>query len=38
VISGMDYVDQIRRGTGGNGKVVGEPDKIIRMRVASHVK
>jgi len=38
VISGMDYVDQIRRGTGGNGKVVGEPDKIIRMRVASDVK
>jgi len=38
VIGGMDYVDQIKRGTGGNGKVVGEPDKIIRMRVAADVK
>ena len=38
VISGMDYVDQIKRGTGSNGQVVGQPDKIIRMRVASDVK
>ncbi len=38
VISGMDLVDQIKRGTGGNGKVLGEPDKIVRMRVAADVK
>ncbi|MFL5283397.1 MAG: peptidylprolyl isomerase [Rhodopila sp.] len=38
VISGMEYVDQIKLGTGGNGKVLGEPDKIIRMRVAADVK
>jgi peptidylprolyl isomerase len=39
VISGMDYVDQIKRGdAASNGKVTGQPDKIIRMRVAADVK
>jgi len=38
VISGMDYVDQIKRGTGPNGQVVGEPDRIIHMRLAADVK
>jgi peptidylprolyl isomerase len=39
VISGMEYVDQIKRGSSAsNGKVAGEPDKIIRMRVAADVK
>jgi peptidylprolyl isomerase len=38
VIDGMQYVDQIKRGTGSNGQVVGQPDKIIRMRVAADVK
>ena len=38
VIGGMEHVDQIKRGTGPNGQVVGEPDKIIRMRVAADVK
>ena len=38
VISGMEYVDQIKRGTGPNGQVVGEPDRIVHMRVAADVK
>ena len=38
VIRGMEYVDQIKRGTGRNGQVVGEPDHIVHMRVAADVK
>jgi peptidylprolyl isomerase len=38
VVSGMEYVDQIKRGTGPNGSVQGEPDRIIHMRVAADVK
>ena len=38
ITGGMEYVDQIKRGTGGNGQVVGQPDRIIRMRVAADVK
>ncbi len=38
VVRGMEYVDQIRRGTGSNGQVVGDPDRIVRMRVAADVK
>jgi peptidylprolyl isomerase len=38
VVRGMEYVDQIKRGTGPNGTVVGEPDRIIHMRVAADVK
>lgn len=34
VVSGMQYVDNIRRGTGGNGEV-SNPDKIVKMRLAS---
>ena len=34
VISGMDVVDKIKRGTGGNG-MVGDPTRIIHMRVES---
>ncbi|MHA1565547.1 MAG: peptidylprolyl isomerase [Alphaproteobacteria bacterium] len=34
VTEGMDYVDGIRKGAGGNG-IVDEPDKIIRMQVAA---
>ena len=37
VISGMEFVDRIKRGSGGNGIVQG-PDKIIHMRVAADVK
>ena len=33
VVSGMEAVDKIKRGAGGNG-VVQEPDRILRMRPA----
>jgi peptidylprolyl isomerase len=38
VVKGMEFVDQIKRGTGPNGMVQGEPDRIIHMRVAADVK
>ncbi|HET6608603.1 MAG TPA: peptidylprolyl isomerase [Rhodopila sp.] len=38
VIKGMELVDQIKRGTGPNGQVVGEPDRIVHMHVAADVK
>ena len=37
VVRGMEYVDQIKRGTGPNGMVT-DPDRIIRMRVAADEK
>ena len=37
VVSGMEFVDKIKRGTGGNG-MVSSPDKIVHMRVAADVK
>jgi peptidylprolyl isomerase len=33
VIDGMDVVDAIKRGTGRNGAVIGQPDYIVAMRV-----
>jgi peptidylprolyl isomerase len=35
VTDGMTHVDNIKLGTGGNGSVVGEPDRIVSMRVAA---
>jgi peptidylprolyl isomerase len=37
VVQGMDFVDQIKRGSGGGG-TVSDPDKIIHFRVAADVK
>lgn len=37
VVSGMEFVDKIKRGTGQNGRV-SSPDKIIRMQVAADAK
>ncbi len=37
VVSGMEFVDKIKRGAGGNGQVSG-PDRIVHMRVAADVK
>lgn len=34
VVSGMEHIDQIKRGAPGSG-VVKDPDRIIRMRVAA---
>ena len=38
VVKGMEFVDAIKRGAGPNGQVLGEPDRIIHMRVAADVK
>jgi peptidylprolyl isomerase len=35
VVSGMDYVDQIKRGDPANNGEVADPDRIGRMRVAA---
>jgi peptidylprolyl isomerase len=37
VVSGMEFVDQIKRGSPGSG-IVSDPDRIIHMRVAADVK
>ncbi|MDR3425779.1 MAG: peptidylprolyl isomerase [Alphaproteobacteria bacterium] len=38
VVSGMEYVDQIKAGTQANNGAVSDPTKIVRMRVAADVK
>jgi peptidylprolyl isomerase len=37
VVQGMEFVDQIKRGSGGSG-TVSNPDRIVHMRVAADVK
>ncbi len=37
VVSGMEYVDQIKKGSSANNGAVSQPDKILRMRVAADV-
>ena len=37
VVSGMEFIDQIKRGSGGGG-TVSNPDKIVQVRVAADVK
>ncbi len=37
VVSGMEFVDKIKRGSGGSGMVSG-PDKIVSMQVAADAK
>src|SRR5579864_8791090 len=37
VVSGMEHVDAIKRGSGGSG-TVSNPDRIVHMRVAADVK
>ena len=34
VVSGMEFVDQIKKGGGSNG-IVSDPDKIVKMQVAA---
>jgi peptidylprolyl isomerase len=38
VVSGMEYVDKIKRGDAAANGIVSNPDKIIRMRVAADEK
>ncbi len=33
VVDGMDIVDAIKRGRGQNGSVIGEPDRMVALRV-----
>jgi len=33
VTEGLDVLDAIKKGTGANGAVVGEPDRMVDMRV-----
>jgi cyclophilin family peptidyl-prolyl cis-trans isomerase len=37
VVSGMQYVDAVKRGSGSSG-MVSNPDRIVHMRVAADVK
>jgi len=37
VVQGMEFVDKIKRGSGGSGSV-SSPDKIVRVQVAADVK
>jgi len=37
VVQGMEFIDKIKRGSGGGG-TVSNPDKIIRMQVAADAK
>jgi peptidylprolyl isomerase len=38
VVSGMDFVDHIKKGSAGNNGAVQGPDKIIKMQVAADAK
>ncbi len=38
VVSGMEFVDKIKKGDSGNNGSVSAPDKIIKMQVAADVK
>jgi len=38
VVQGMEFVDNIKKGEGPNGSVLGEPDTIVRMQVAADAK
>ena len=38
VVSGMEFVDKIKRGTGSSGMVPPPPDRIVHMRLAADVK
>ncbi len=38
VVSGMEHVDGIKKGSSANNGMVQDPDRIVRMRVAADVK
>lgn len=38
VVSGMEFVDNIKKGSASNNGMVPDPDRIVRMRVAADVK
>ena len=38
VVSGIEFVDRIKRGVGQSGQVPNPPDRIVRLRVEADVK
>ncbi|MFI4998265.1 MAG: peptidylprolyl isomerase, partial [Reyranellales bacterium] len=38
VVSGMEFVDKIKRGVGQSGSVSAAPDKMIKVQVAADAK
>eukprot|EP01037_Dinobryon_pediforme_P032547 gene32547-37535_t len=38
VVSGMEFVDKIKKGSAGNNGAVSDPDKIIKLEVAADAK
>ena len=38
VVSGMEFVDRIKRGQGQSGQVPNPPDRIVRLRIAADIK
>jgi len=37
VIDGMEYVDNIKKGEGNNGAIIGEPDIIVSMKMKNSI-
>jgi cyclophilin family peptidyl-prolyl cis-trans isomerase len=33
VVKGMKFIDMIKKGEGSNGEILGDPDKIIEMKL-----
>ena len=38
VVSGMEFVDKIKKGDPGNNGLVGDPDRIVKLRLAADAK
>ena len=38
VVSGMEYVDKIKKGSAANNGTVSNPDRIVKMQVAADAK
>ena len=38
VVKGMEFIDNIKKGEGSNGEIVGKPDIIVRMQVMADAK
>ncbi|MBV8169521.1 MAG: peptidylprolyl isomerase, partial [Alphaproteobacteria bacterium] len=38
VVSGMEFVDKIKKGAPGSGAVAAPPDKMIKVQVAADAK
>ena len=38
VVSGMEFVDKIKKGDAGNNGLVTDPDRIVKMQLAADAK